>query len=102
VDKLMLTHGNGEQLSQLLNELRGDYYLDRQEEYFQRLIDTNTACQKAPPTFEESIGNKFGLSGAYLRNLKDEASRSTLNSTGVSDYERVMREIQAVGCKDAL
>lgn len=99
VDKLMLTHGNGEQLSQLLNELRGDYYLDRQEEYFQRLIDTNTACQKAPPTFEESIGNKFGLSGAYLRNLKDEASRSTLNSTGVSDYERVMREIQAVGCK---
>ena len=34
MDKLMITHGNGEQLALMLNELRGDKYLDMEEEYF--------------------------------------------------------------------
>jgi hypothetical protein len=96
MDKLMITHGNGEQLSQLLHELRGDYHLRMEEEYYKQALDTTKTIKAGLPTFEDSIG-RYSPSGEQLRDMKDAAAVSNFNSTGISDKDRCCREMQAVG-----
>ena len=98
MDKFIITHGNGEQLSQMLHELRGDRHLDVEEEYYCRAKDTGKIVEEQLPSFEDSIGY-YSPGGAELRDLKNFAARSNLVSTGVSDKDRACREIQAVGCR---
>ena len=97
MDKMFITHGNGDQLAMMLNELRGDSYLDMEEEYYTQAIASGLQDCKQLPAFETFIG-RYSHSGDQLRDLKDEAAVSTLLSTGVSDFDRVRREIQSVGC----
>ena len=97
MDKLFITHGNGEQLACMLHELRGDHHLDVEEEYFCQAIHSGHNIKKTLPTFENAIG-RHSPGGADLRDMKDAASTSTLLPTGVSDKDRARRELQGVGC----
>lgn len=96
MDKLMITHGNGEQLSMMLHELRGDAHLDLEEEFYNTSKDTGKNLSEPLPSFEEWIG-VYSPSPSDLRNMKDVAAKSKLVSTGVADKDRVRREMQAVG-----
>ena len=96
MDKMFITHGNGDQLAIMLNELRGDNYLDIEEEYYKQAIDSGVQIRKRLPTFETFIG-RYSHSGEQLRDAKDAAAISELLSTGVSDKSRVRREMQSVG-----
>ncbi|CAJ1917928.1 unnamed protein product [Cylindrotheca closterium] len=98
MDKLMITHGNGDQLAQLLSETRGDKHLDKEEEYYNQARDTGTTVTEPFPVYEDWIG-QYSPSGKDLRDMKDVAAHSALISTGVSDKDRVCREIQSVGAK---
>ena len=98
MDKLFITHGNGEQLAIMLHELRGDQYLDTEEEYYCQAIQTGHKVAKSLPAFEYAIG-RYSPSGAELRDWKDAAACSNHTSTGVSDKDRACRELQGVGCK---
>jgi hypothetical protein len=95
-DSLMITHGGGEQISLMVSAIRGEFHLDMEEEYYSQSKATQKKLAKPLPPFEDSIG-RYGLSGQELRDLKDFAAQSTLLSTGVSDMDRVRREIQGVG-----
>ena len=97
MDKLFITHGNGDQLAIMLHELRGDKYLDLEEEYFCQAIASGTSVLKSLPSFEDFIG-RYSPTGWDLRELKNFAADSHLHSTGVSDRQRFRREIQSVGC----
>ena len=96
MDKIFITHGNGDQLSTMLNELRGDHYLDVEESYFSQAIDAGVAARALP--VYQTYNRRYSPSGSQLRDLKDEASVSILLSTCVPDKERVRREMQSVGC----
>jgi hypothetical protein len=96
MDKLMITHGNGEQLAQMLNELRGDAHLDMEEEFYNQSRDTGKKISEPLPSFQDWIGAN-SPSPRDLRDMKDLAAQSALVSTGVSDKDRVCREMQAVG-----
>ena len=96
MDKLMITHGNGEQVSQMLNELRGDAHLDMEEEFYNQSRDTGKEISHPLPSFQDWIGAN-GPSASELRDMKDLAAQSASVSTGVSDKDRVCREMQAVG-----
>ena len=96
VGSMMLTHGNGEQLCQMLSSLRGEAHLDREEEYYSQVIAMGKTVERQFPSYEESIG-KFGPSAEFIRNWVDEAMRSNLTCTGVPDKDRSQREIQGVG-----
>jgi hypothetical protein len=96
MDKLMITHGNGEQLAQMLNELRGDAHLDMEEEFYNQSRDTGKKISQPLPSFQDWIGAN-SPSARDLRDMKDLAAQSALVSTGVSDKDRVRREMQAVG-----
>ena len=96
VDSMMVTHGNGEQLCQMLSSLRGEAHLDREEEYYSQVIATGKTVERQFPSYEESIG-KYGPSPKVLQNWKDEVMRSNLACTRVSDKYRSQREIQGVG-----
>lgn len=65
MDKMMVTHRNGEQLSALLHELHGEHHLDRDNEYYSQAINTKTRISKALPSFEDSIG-RYSPSGGDL------------------------------------
>lgn len=95
-DSLMITHGGGEQISLMVSAIRGEFHLDMEEEYYSQSKATQKKLAKPLPPFEDSIG-RYGPSGQELRDLKDFAAQSTLLSTGVSDMDRVRREIQGVG-----
>ena len=97
MDKMFITHGNGDQLAIMLNELRADKYLDYEEEYFSQAIAAGINVAKSPPSFENAIGGR-SPTGYQLRELKDRAAESALVSTGLSDKDRVRREMQSVGC----
>ena len=101
VDSMMVTHGNGEQLCQMLSSLRGEAHLDREEEYYSQVIATVKTVERQFPSYEESIG-KYGPSPKVLQNWKDEAMSSNLTCTGVSDKDRAQREIQGVGADTSI
>jgi hypothetical protein len=101
MDKLMITHGNGEQLSQMLNKLRGEHHLDVEEEYYHQAITSKKKITEPLPSFENSIG-RYSPSGSDLRDLKNSAAYSALVSTGVSDKDRACREIQSVGASKTI
>ena len=99
MDKFLISHGNGNQFCQLLSELKGENHLDYQEEYLSQARDTNTRVVRPMPTYKEFIG-PYSPSGQDIRDLLDSAMQSPLNSTGVSEKERGIREMQGVGaCK---
>jgi hypothetical protein len=95
-DKLFITHGNGEQLAKMLHELRGEAHLDMQQEFYNQARDTGKKISQPLPSFQEWIGAN-SPSPSDLRDMKDLAAQSALVSTGVSDKDRVCREMQAVG-----
>ena len=97
MDKLFITHGNGNQLSIMLNELRADNYLDMEEEYFSQAIGAGVSVTCGLPSYEYHIG-RYSPSGKQLRDLKVVAAESNLVSSGVSDKNRVRREMQSIGC----
>ena len=97
MDKMFITHGNSDQLSNMLHELRGDQYLDMEEEYYTQAIASGVEVTKKLPSFEQFIG-RYSHSGEQLRTIKDEASTSELLFTGVSDKDQCCRELQSVGC----
>lgn len=96
MEPFMITHGNGNQLCILLSELMAANHLKYQLEYLSQARDTKTTVKLPPVGFKDWIG-PWSPSGQDLRNLRNEAATSTLTSTGVSDKDRVRREIQSVG-----
>ena len=98
MEKLMVTHGNGEQISRMMHELRGAAYEDFEEEFYTQAIQTNL------PVTEQLIGKdvwrgKSGLTGTQTRDLYLDGTDSKLNSTGISDTMRNNCEIQGTGSK---
>ena len=98
IEKLMITHGNGDRIAQIIHELRGQRYEDFEEEYYNQAIFTDTRVQSALST-EDQWRGKYGPTGTQIRDLFIEGKDSTLNSINISDRMRHIREIQSVGSK---
>jgi hypothetical protein len=99
MDKLMITHGNGEQFARLISELvRADAHVDLEEGYYNQARDSKTTVTTALPSLESWM-TQYSPSGQQLRDMKDFAAHSSLTAYGVSDKERVCREIQSVGAQ---
>ena len=96
MEPFMITHGNGNQLCILLMELMAANHLRYQLEFLSQARDTKTTVKLPPVGLKDWIG-PWSPSGQDLRDLRNEAATSTLTSTGVSDKDRVCREIQSVG-----
>eukprot|EP00980_Cylindrotheca_fusiformis_P026233 scaffold15532_cov73-Cylindrotheca_fusiformis.AAC.1 len=79
MDKLMITHGNGEQLSLMLNELRGDAHLEMEEEFYSLSKDSGKTLTKPLPPFEDWIG-------VYSPSPSDLRHRGKIPSPFLMDY----------------
>jgi hypothetical protein len=55
VQKLMVTHGNGEQLAKMIHQTQGERYKDIEESYYSQCVDTGS-CAGRLPTFTNWIG----------------------------------------------
>ena len=101
VESLMITHGNGDQLSRMLLELRGKKHEDLEVQYYNQILRTirspSITESDCFPSFNEYFG-KDSPSGVTLRSMYQNAKYSSLNRTGISDNMRGTREIQSVGC----
>ena len=104
VEKLMLTYGNGEQISRALHEMSAARYENFEEDYYRRYADwreKTKSTEAAPrlPSFRDYFGNRMGLKGDTMRDRYGFAASSNLTATNLSDDMRNTREIQAVGCR---
>jgi hypothetical protein len=97
VQKLMVTHGNGEQLSKMIHQTRGEWYEDIEESYYSQCVDTGS-CAGRLPTFAECIGT-YSPTPHEIRLFYKKAAESELTTTGISDNNRHKREIQSVSCQ---
>lgn len=101
IESLMITHGNGEQLSRMLLEMRGKKHEDLEVQYYNQILRTirNPSITESDcfPPFDEYFG-KDSPSGKTIRSMYQQAKYSSLNRTGISDNMRGTREIQSVGC----
>jgi hypothetical protein len=98
IEKLMITHGNGDQISRMIHELRGARYEDFEEEYYTQAHHTNLVVEQALAS-EQIWRGCHAPTGSQLRDLYIVGKDSKLNSTGISDRMRHLREIQSVGSK---
>ena len=99
LESLMLTYGNGDQISKMLYELLGLKYEDLQESFFDHVIETNQKTNCGIPSFHEFHRGKVGIGGFAVCDRYDFAAASALTSTGISSNERRRNEIQAVTCQ---
>ena len=97
-EELMMTYGNGELASRLFYGMINKHYIWRLEEYLSYHAHHDRTCDEYPLKDSEYI--RYTLpSGAALRALYEEVSKSPLNYEGISDNDRHTREIQSVDCK---
>jgi hypothetical protein len=103
VEELMITYGNGDQLSKMLfTKMSKDYHHKRTEylSYWRDYQQCEEIVKKVatPPYPELHEYMTFKPpSGHSLRNLFDEACLSPNTPYGISDHNRCTREIQSVG-----
>ena len=93
----MVAHGNGKMLSKTLHQSRGEQYLDVEEAFYSRCVNTKTCITDPLIQFEEHIG-KYGPSASNIRDLYSEVSNFYATFDGMSNVMRQTIEIQMVGC----
>ena len=94
--RLTLTYGSVEMFAKIMYEMLGGSYVERVDDYVEQ--SSLTSRLEKYPSFQEWVGFP-PPSGPTLQALMFEAEQSELTATGVSDYDRHRRELQAVGCK---
>jgi hypothetical protein len=98
LDDSMLTYGNGDYFSRKLYNRKWRAYEERLENYFcSALVHHEQDKHEDYIPIRDWIG-EFPPSGEALRTLYEKAERSSLNQTGISNYQRNKLEIQSVGC----
>ena len=75
MEKLVITHGNDEQLCTMMSELKGDNHFQYQAEYLSQARDTNATVTHPPVGFKDWIG-PYSPSGQDLRDLKLQRQHS--------------------------
>jgi hypothetical protein len=74
-------------------------YEDLQESYFDQASHTNTTVEFALPSFSAINFDRYGVRSDGIHQRYKVAATSTLNSSGISDFEQNTREIQSVSCE---
>jgi len=104
LEDLMLTHGNGDMVARIFKKQIDEDYLIRLRSYLSywkiyRESNDEDMLVETPlyPDKDTEFITFFPPTGADLRDLFDDASRSTHTPYGVTDVDRATREIQSVG-----
>ena len=97
IEELMITHGNGDLVSDLIYAAINRDYRDRVTNYMSFCDSTHQRAHDYPEKDGEWL-TRFPPLGETIRKAYLEASQSTWNPWRLSDKDRHTREIQAVKC----
>ena len=104
MQRLMVKDGSGEMISHMFHKQRGLQYKHVNHDYFSQVEYENkdNSYIAANLIKEKDYQGKYMISGETIRMMYTKGAYSRLTTTGVSDYMRHTREIQAVGCRTAV
>ena len=104
MERVMVKDGSGDMISHMFHELRGSQYEHINNDYFSQVEHENTDDNYVANNLinEDRYQGKYMHTGEIIRKLYAKGAYSNLTTTGVSNYMRHTREIQAVGCSTAV
>jgi hypothetical protein len=100
-DQIMTTYGNGDLCSRLLYNALNRCYLERVASYYsywKHNKERNKSITKYLEKDNEYIRSYPPL-GSTIRDLYDDACKSSYTHWNLSDHDRHVREIQSVSCR---
>ena len=98
LDRMMITYGNGPVVARFIYERMGKEYLVSEMTYYEQCKSSNAKDAQPFTSFQDWMGDlKVLPSGENLWDAFDNARKSELTLSGVSDDMRHTRERQSVG-----